>query len=147
MPNIQYGLRPNDQAFIRSMVRPPFAYLLCLAFDFSTCAFLFSFPVSFQMHHKLWLISILIFSSSSLFPLKSPINRDYRSISQFFTRQLRPGVRTISTDSCMVSPVDGTVLHFGLANGHQIEQVSFQQIAFSRVHFDLILIFSHFLAH
>lgn len=24
----------------------------------------------------------------------------------------------------MVSPVDGTVLHLGLANGHQIEQVS-----------------------
>lgn len=50
-------------------------------------------------------------------------NRDYRSISEFFTRQLRPGVRTISNKSCMVSPVDGRVLHFGLADGHQIEQV------------------------
>lgn len=59
-------------------------------------------------------------------------NRDYRSISQFFTRQLRPGVRTISTASCMVSPVDGTVLHFGLANGHQIEQVSFKRFFITR---------------
>ncbi|XP_055309180.1 phosphatidylserine decarboxylase proenzyme, mitochondrial isoform X2 [Sitodiplosis mosellana] len=49
--------------------------------------------------------------------------KDYRSISEFFTRQLRPGVRTISSKSCMVSPVDGRVLHFGLADGHQIEQV------------------------
>ncbi|XP_031630880.1 phosphatidylserine decarboxylase proenzyme, mitochondrial [Contarinia nasturtii] len=49
--------------------------------------------------------------------------KDYRSISEFFTRQLRPGVRTISNESCMVSPVDGRVLHFGIANGHQIEQV------------------------
>lgn len=52
-------------------------------------------------------------------------NRDYRSISEFFTRQLRPDVRTISDVSCVISPVDGRVLHFGLANDGQIEQVRF----------------------
>lgn len=36
----------------------------------------------------------------------------------------------------MVSPVDGTVLHFGLANGYQIEQVSFnQQNKTTNIHF------------
>lgn len=80
-------------------------------------------------------------------PWKPLINRDYRSISQFFTRQLRPGVRTISTASCMVSPVDGTVLHFGLANGHQIEQVSFSTLFIHLSHSEFLLIFLHLLAH
>lgn len=54
---------------------------------------------------------------------QNPNLRDYRSISEFFTRQLRSDVRTISDASCVISPVDGRVLHFGLANGGQIEQV------------------------
>lgn len=57
-------------------------------------------------------------------------NRDYRSISEFFTRQLRPDVRTISDVSCVISPVDGRVLHFGLANDGQIEQVRFGECLF-----------------
>lgn len=68
-----------------------------------------------------------LFSFFSLFRLRiiwTHTHRDYRSISEFFTRQLRPDVRTISDVSCVVSPVDGRVLHFGLATGEQIEQVS-----------------------
>lgn len=87
-------------------------------------------PVSFKCiwASQLIPISFFLYSFNFLFLCCLPEisnNRDYRSISEFFTRQLRPDVRTISTASCMVSPVDGTVLHFGLANGHQIEQVSF----------------------
>lgn len=52
--------------------------------------------------------------------------RDYRSISEFFTRSLRVDARHIHDVSCVVSPADGTVLHFGLATGTQIEQVSSQ---------------------
>lgn len=122
---------------IRALVWLTLIFILCMASHFPFCAFLFSFSVSYKMHHKPWLTNILLFST--LFPWKSLINRDYRSISQFFTRQLRPGVRTISTASCMVSPVDGTVLHFGLANGHQIEQVSFQH--FSRSSYSLEIAF------
>lgn len=62
--------------------------------------------------------------SFSLIAKRCPQYRDYRSISEFFTRQLRADVRTISNESCVISPVDGRVLHFGLANGEQIEQVS-----------------------
>lgn len=65
----------------------------------------------------------ICFASSLPRGLFSKTNRDYRSISEFFTRQLRPDVRQISDYSCVVSPVDGRVLHFGLATGEQIEQV------------------------
>lgn len=48
--------------------------------------------------------------------------RNYRSISAFFTRPLKPECRQIE-DSCVVSPADGTVLYFGLASNAHIEQV------------------------
>lgn len=50
--------------------------------------------------------------------------RNYRSIAEFFTRSLKDDARTIDTNSCLVSPADGTVLHFGLATNEQVEQVS-----------------------
>jgi phosphatidylserine decarboxylase len=47
---------------------------------------------------------------------------EYQTMSEFFTRRLKPGSRNI--ESGLVSPVDGTVLHFGeISNPHQIEQV------------------------
>lgn len=61
----------------------------------------------------------LSFGIDNHFPI---YNRNYRSISEFFTRPLRPDVRQISR-TCLISPVDGRVLHFGLATGEQIEQV------------------------
>lgn len=70
-------------------------------------------------------ISNQFFSFSSKNPSVSPFaaHRDYRSISEFFTRALRPDVRPICDATCLVSPVDGRVLHFGLATNEQIEQV------------------------
>lgn len=50
--------------------------------------------------------------------------RKYRSIAEFFTRSLKEDARTIDTNSCLVSPADGRVLHFGLATNEQVEQVS-----------------------
>lgn len=49
--------------------------------------------------------------------------RNYRSISAFFTRSLKPECRVID-QSPIVSPADGKVLYFGLANeAAHIEQV------------------------
>lgn len=48
--------------------------------------------------------------------------RNYRSLAEFFTRQLREDVRIIDK-GCLVSPCDGRVLHFGTATNCQIEQV------------------------
>lgn len=54
-----------------------------------------------------------------------PDLRNYRNLSEFFYRQLKPGCRAIDPDpSSVVSPADGTVLHFGEVNsGGQVDQV------------------------
>ncbi|KAJ8984876.1 hypothetical protein NQ317_002716 [Molorchus minor] len=47
----------------------------------------------------------------------------YPSLADFFARPLKEGVRKIAHDDCLVSPCDGTVLHFGTVNTEQVEQV------------------------
>lgn len=48
--------------------------------------------------------------------------KSYKSLSDFFTRQLKDGVRVIAPTAC-VSPCDGTVLFCGPALTDRIEQV------------------------
>ncbi|KAM7359708.1 phosphatidylserine decarboxylase [Cochliomyia hominivorax] len=52
-----------------------------------------------------------------------PDFRYYESLSQFFTRPLRDGVRPIDEMAPIVSPADGKILHFGTATKSLIEQV------------------------
>lgn len=48
---------------------------------------------------------------------------EYATLQEFFARRLQPGARLISTNG-LASPVDGTVLHFGLVGpDHSLEQV------------------------
>lgn len=49
--------------------------------------------------------------------------KNYRSLAEFFTRSLKEDVRYIDSNSCLVSPCDGRVLHFGTATNSQVEQV------------------------
>jgi phosphatidylserine decarboxylase len=46
---------------------------------------------------------------------------EYPSIGEFFTRELKPGVRPI--EGTVVSPVDGTLRSFGLVHEGRLEQV------------------------
>ncbi|KAI0247847.1 phosphatidylserine decarboxylase-domain-containing protein [Lactifluus subvellereus] len=48
--------------------------------------------------------------------------REYPSLGAFFYRSLAPGSRPIA-DAALVSPADGTVLHFGAVQGARVEQV------------------------
>ncbi|XP_072390679.1 phosphatidylserine decarboxylase proenzyme, mitochondrial isoform X1 [Diabrotica undecimpunctata] len=47
----------------------------------------------------------------------------YPSLADFFARSLKSGVRQVDENSCLVSPCDGTVLHFGTVDTEQVEQV------------------------
>ncbi|CAH1282975.1 unnamed protein product [Diabrotica balteata] len=47
----------------------------------------------------------------------------YPSLADFFARSLKSGVRQVDESSCLVSPCDGTVLHFGTVDTEQVEQV------------------------
>lgn len=49
--------------------------------------------------------------------------KHYPSLSQFFTRPLKDGVRPIDMNAPIVSPADGKILHFGTASKSLIEQV------------------------
>ncbi|KAG8896733.1 phosphatidylserine decarboxylase 1, partial [Tulasnella sp. 403] len=48
--------------------------------------------------------------------------RKYASLGDFFYRRLKQGTRPIENAS-LVSPADGTILHFGVIDNHRIEQV------------------------
>ena len=47
----------------------------------------------------------------------------YETLSKFFTRRLRAGVRPISTTSALVSPSDGKLTYSGPVDGEHLEQV------------------------
>jgi phosphatidylserine decarboxylase len=47
----------------------------------------------------------------------------YPSLADFFARPLKNGIRKIDNNSSLVSPCDGTVLHFGTIHTGEIEQV------------------------
>jgi len=52
--------------------------------------------------------------------------KEYRSVQDFFRRQLKPGLRPIDENSVMTSPSDGKILHFGKIceeNDYKISQV------------------------
>ena len=54
--------------------------------------------------------------------MKDPDLTHYKSLGEFFYRELKDGARQID-DSILVSPADGKVLHFGEIVGRRVEQV------------------------
>lgn len=54
--------------------------------------------------------------------MKNPNLYDYPNLSAFFYRELKEGARPIA-DATLVSPSDGKVLHFGIVQGQDIEQI------------------------
>lgn len=48
---------------------------------------------------------------------------EYKTLGQFFTRKLKPGIRPISNIAGVVSPADGTLTHFGHFKGGFLEQI------------------------
>ncbi|KAL9103689.1 MAG: hypothetical protein Q9163_001283 [Psora crenata] len=60
----------------------------------------------------------------NLSEIADPDLHNYRNLSSFFYRTLKPGVRPIEGDnSAMSSPADGKVLQFGIIQHGEVEQV------------------------
>ncbi|KAL3041107.1 hypothetical protein OYC64_019332 [Pagothenia borchgrevinki] len=57
----------------------------------------------------------------------------YRNLGEFFRRQLKPAVRPLCASSCLISPADGRILHFGRVQNSQVEQV--KGVTYSLEHF------------
>ncbi|XP_029133738.2 phosphatidylserine decarboxylase proenzyme, mitochondrial isoform X2 [Labrus bergylta] len=49
--------------------------------------------------------------------------RHYRNLGEFFRRRLKPAVRPVCASSCLISPADGRILHFGRVKNSEVEQV------------------------
>ncbi|XP_067339434.1 phosphatidylserine decarboxylase proenzyme, mitochondrial isoform X6 [Channa argus] len=47
----------------------------------------------------------------------------YRNLGEFFRRRLKSAVRPLCTSSCLISPADGRILHFGRVKSSEVEQV------------------------
>lgn len=47
----------------------------------------------------------------------------YRNLGEFFRRRLKPAARPLCTSSCLISPADGRILHFGQVKNSEVEQV------------------------
>ncbi|XP_038563206.1 phosphatidylserine decarboxylase proenzyme, mitochondrial isoform X3 [Micropterus salmoides] len=47
----------------------------------------------------------------------------YRNLGEFFRRRLKPAVRPVCASSCLISPADGRILHFGRVENSEVEQV------------------------
>ncbi|KAI7893412.1 phosphatidylserine decarboxylase-domain-containing protein [Mucor mucedo] len=62
------------------------------------------------------------FFGCNLDEMKNPDLYAYPNLSAFFYRELKEGVRPIA-DATLVSPSDGKVLHFGVVQGENIEQI------------------------
>lgn len=48
---------------------------------------------------------------------------DFKNLSEFFRRTLKPDARVIDTESCLVNPCDGRILNFGKSEKGYLEQV------------------------
>lgn len=48
---------------------------------------------------------------------------EFRNLSEFFRRTLKPDARVIDTESCLVNPCDGRILNFGKSTKGYLEQV------------------------
>lgn len=47
----------------------------------------------------------------------------YKNLGEFFRRRLKPAVRPVCAASCLTSPADGKILHFGRVRNSEVEQV------------------------
>ncbi len=48
---------------------------------------------------------------------------EFKNLSEFFRRTLKPDARVIDTESCLINPCDGRILNFGKSEKGYLEQV------------------------
>lgn len=63
---------------------------------------------------------------------EQPDLSSYRSLVELFTRKLKEKARPVAKECKLVSPVDGTVLHFGQVTNGMLEQVKGMTFSLSR---------------
>lgn len=72
-------------------------------------------PMGFRLYARIF--------GCNLDEMKDKDLTHYSSLGEFFYRELVDGSRAIDDEAPIVSPADGTVLHFGTIQGRRVEQV------------------------
>lgn len=72
-------------------------------------------PFGFRLYARIF--------GCNLDEMKDSELKNYSSLGEFFYRELIEGTRPIDEEAPIVSPADGTVLHFGTIQGRRVEQV------------------------
>eukprot|EP01134_Creolimax_fragrantissima_P007342 CFRG7342T1 len=84
--------------------------------------FTFSQPMPIWLREPVYKLYANLFGCN-LEEMEADDLKEFESLQQFFGRALKPGVRVIDEKAALVSPVDGTVLHFGPVTDGRMEQV------------------------
>lgn len=101
-------------------------FLLYQQLPLAITSMLWGVITSLHLPANLNYISIVLYANVTGCNVEEALERDlskYETLSQFFTRRLRAGVRPISTSSSLVSPSDGKLTYSGPVEGEYLQQV------------------------
>jgi len=101
-------------------------FLLYQQMPLAMASMLWGFITSLHLPANLNYISIVLYARTTGCNVEEALEQDlskYETLSQFFTRRLRAGVRPISTTSALVSPSDGKLTFSGPVEGEYLQQV------------------------
>ena len=101
-------------------------FLLYQQLPLAITSMLWGVITSLHLPANLNYISIVLYANVTGCNVEEALERDlskYETLSQFFTRRLRAGVRPISTSSALVSPSDGKLTYSGAVEGEYLQQV------------------------
>jgi len=117
-------LRLEADVRLKSL-NPPLFWKLYLFFPLNFLSRVWGYVASMKLPPPLDVFSVRLYASA--FSCKRDEAEleisEYKTISEFFTRRLKPGLRPIDVYSELVSPADGLVTFQGKVKGKNLQQV------------------------
>jgi len=105
---------------------PSLVFLLYQFLPLSLISLLWGWITSLVLPQPLNIVSVRLYAILANCDVSEAEYSDlshYKTVSQFFTRRLKPGLRPICSLSSIVSPADGTLTYSGPVRGKYLEQV------------------------
>jgi len=101
-------------------------FLLYQQMPLALASMLWGMVTSYHLPANFTYISIVLYANVTGCNIEEALEQDlskYETLSHFFTRRLKAGVRPISTSSALVSPSDGKLTYSGPVEGAYLQQV------------------------
>jgi len=117
----------NQKAITEAKLSSPsFVFFLYQLLPLSLISIMWGWVASLPLPPPLATASIRLFASLAQCDVTEAEHTDlsqYKTISHFFTRKLKPGLRPVCSLSPVVSPADGSLTFSGPVQGEYLEQV------------------------